>query len=148
MNIEYPSLFQTYPGLIGGLTSIEPNAAEPNPNPNPSPTPGVYICTVLWTQVEDMLKRSFAEFHAQRSHPEALQKLAEGKARLEALRARPWPNSPHATSQQEVEEYFHVSEHIQALTNHIQVSRPPFPCSAPPLAPPPNPLSPYKLHSR
>ncbi|KAL3159262.1 hypothetical protein ABBQ32_011226 [Trebouxia sp. C0010 RCD-2024] len=71
-------------------------------------------------KVEDMLKRSFAEFHAQRSHPEALQKLAEGKARLEALRARPWPNSPQATSQQEVEEYYHLSEHIQALTNHIQ----------------------------
>ena len=68
-----------------------------------------------------MLKRSFAEFHAQRSHPEALQKLAEGKARLEALRAKPWPHSPQATSQQDVEEYYHLSEHIQALTNHIQV---------------------------
>ena len=72
-------------------------------------------------QVEDMLKRSFAEFHAQRSHPEALQKLAEGKAHLEALRGKPWPNSPHGTSQQDVEEYYQLSEHIQALTNHIQV---------------------------
>ena len=68
-----------------------------------------------------MLKRSFAEFHAQRSHPEALQKLAEGKARLEALRARPWPNSPCATSLQDVEEYYYLSDDIQLLTNRIQV---------------------------
>lgn len=77
-------------------------------------------------QVEDMLKRSFAEFHAQRSHPEALQKLAEGKARLDALRAKPWPHSPHATSQQHVQEYYHLSEHICALTTHIQVRHPSF----------------------
>ncbi len=55
------------------------------------------VCVGMCDQVEDMLKRSFAEFHAQRSHPEALQKLAEGKARLDALRAKPWPHSPHAT---------------------------------------------------
>ena len=83
------------------------------------------ICGLMWLQVEDMLKRSFAEFHAQRSHPEALQKLAEGKARLETLRAKPWPSSPHATSQQDVEEYYHLSQHIQALTNHIQASQDP-----------------------
>lgn len=68
-----------------------------------------------------MLKRSFAEFHAQRSHPEALQKLAEGKARLEALRAKPWPHSPLATSQQDVVEYYHLSDRVRALTTHIQV---------------------------
>lgn len=91
-----------------------------------------------------MLKRSFAEFHAQRSHPEALQKLAEGKARLEALRARPWPNSPQATSQQEVEEYYHLSEHIQALTNHIQVSSAPFPYRSCPSAHSYHPCCPHK----
>ena len=68
-----------------------------------------------------MLKRSFAEFHAQRSHPEALQKLAEGKARLDALKAKPWPHSPHSTSQHDVQEYYHLCEHIRALTTHIQV---------------------------
>lgn len=71
-------------------------------------------------KVEDMLKRSFAEFHAQQSHPEALQKLAEGNARLNALRAKPWPHSPYATTQQEVLEYYHISERIQALTSRIQ----------------------------
>ena len=91
-------------------------------------------------QVEDMLKRSFAEFHAQRSHPEALQKLAEGKARLEGLRARPWPNSPLATSQQDVEEYYHLSDHIQMLTRHIQVAAP-FP-QVSLLTPPPPRLAP------
>ena len=81
---------------------------------------------IVCAQVEDMLKRSFAEFHAQRSHPEALQKLAEGKARLDALKAKPWPHSPHATSQQHVQEYYHLSEHIRALTTHIQVGHPSF----------------------
>ncbi len=36
-------------------------------------------------QIEDMLKRSFAEFHAQRAQPEALRALEEGQARLAAL---------------------------------------------------------------
>lgn len=78
----------------------------------------VLVCT----QIEDMLKRSFAEFHAQRSHPEALQKLAEGTSLLQALRAKPWPHSPQGTSQQDVEDYYHLSQHIQSLTAHIQAS--------------------------
>lgn len=49
-------------------------------------------------QVEDMLKRSFAEFHAQRAHPELLQALEKGQAALARLRARPWPASPLATA--------------------------------------------------
>ena len=69
-----------------------------------------------------MLKRSFAEFHAQRSHPEALQKLAEGTALLQALQAKPWPHSLQGTSRQDVEEYYHISQHIQYLTSHIQAS--------------------------
>lgn len=45
-------------------------------------------------QVEDMLRRSFAEFHAQRAQPELLAALEKGRAALGRLRARPWPASP------------------------------------------------------
>ena len=45
-----------------------------------------------------MLKRSFAEFHAQRAQPELLAALERGQGALAALRARPWPASPLATS--------------------------------------------------
>lgn len=79
------------------------------------------ICTKCM-QIEDMLKRSFAEFHAQRSHPEALQKLAEGTSLLQALRGKPWPHSAQGTSQQDVEEYYRISQHIQSLSSHIQAS--------------------------
>ena len=40
---------------------------------------------IVVLQIEDMLKRSFAEFHAQRAQPEALRALEEGQARLAAL---------------------------------------------------------------
>lgn len=41
-----------------------------------------------------MLKRSFAEFHAQRSAPGLAEALAKGRAALQRLNARPWPASP------------------------------------------------------
>lgn len=45
-----------------------------------------------------MLRRSFAEFHAQRAQPELLQALEKGQAALARLHARPWPVSPLETS--------------------------------------------------
>lgn len=58
-------------------------------------------CTALCCdvpQVEDMLKRSFAEFRSQRAQPELLEALEKGQAALARLRSRPWPVSPLATS--------------------------------------------------
>ena len=128
-------------GLTPKSESLAKTVAE-------TPDLGLSLYGSACVQVEDMLKRSFAEFHAQRSHPEALQKLAEGKARLEGLRARPWPNSPLATSQQDVEEYYHLSDHIQMLTNHIQVASPcPRGSLLPPSPPPTTSCTPPPLYS-
>ena len=79
-------------------------------------------------QVEDMLKRSFAEFHAQRAAPEALEALQQGQRRLAQLRARPWPGSPLGTGRQEVEEYHRLNMRIEELSRELQVR--PWPLSA------------------
>ncbi|CAL8471306.1 g10848 [Coccomyxa elongata] len=73
-------------------------------------------------KVEDMLKRSFAEFHAQRAAPEALEGLRAGQQRLAALRARPWPSSFLGTSREAVERYFALSQRIKALSVELQES--------------------------
>lgn len=82
-------------------------------------------------QVEDMLKRSFAEFHAQRAAPEALEGLRLGQQRLAALRARPWPSSFLGTCREAVEQYFSLSQRIEALSVELQVPAHPmkFPSS-------------------
>ena len=69
-----------------------------------------------------MLKRSFAEFHAQRAAPEALEALQAGQERLAQLRARPWPHSFLGTSRRDVEEYHSVGRRIEALSSELQVS--------------------------
>lgn len=66
-------------------------------------------------RVEDMMRRSFAEHHAQRAAPEAAAALARGRAALARLRARPWPASPLGTRREEVEEYAELSERAEAL---------------------------------
>ena len=67
-----------------------------------------------------MLKRSFAEFHAQRAAPEALQALERGQECLAALRARPWPGSLLGTERAEVERYQALSARIEALSAELQ----------------------------
>ncbi len=68
-----------------------------------------------------MLKRSFAEFHAQRAAPEALEGLRAGQLRLAALLMRPWPSSFLGTSREAVERYFGLSQRIEALSVELQV---------------------------
>ena len=70
-----------------------------------------------------MLKRSFAEFHAQRAAPEAREALASGEAALAALRARPWPPSRRGTPRAEVERYWALTQRIEALDALLQVRR-------------------------
>ncbi|KAL4421866.1 hypothetical protein ABPG77_003668 [Micractinium sp. CCAP 211/92] len=71
-------------------------------------------------KVEDMLKRSFAEFHAQRSQPELLQALERGQAALARLRARPWPMSPLGTTREEMEQYCRLCMDIEKLDARLQ----------------------------
>ncbi len=67
-----------------------------------------------------MLKRSFAEFHAQRAAPEALEALQRGQERLAELRGRPWPGSVLGTPRAAVEEYCALSRRIEALSLKLQ----------------------------
>lgn len=71
-------------------------------------------------KVEDMLKKSFAEFHAQRAVPEVARALEKGRRMLGKMRARQWPVSPLGTSREEVEEYAEVCEGIAGLDGQLQ----------------------------
>ena len=68
-----------------------------------------------------MLRRSFAEFHAQQAAPEALEALRVGQERLAQLRARPWPHSFLGTSRRDVEEYHSAGRRIEELSSELQV---------------------------
>jgi antiviral helicase SKI2 len=71
-------------------------------------------------KVEDMLRRSFAEFHAQRSAPEDKAAVALGHRALEKLRDKPWPETPTSLSRQEVEEYVDLSMNVERISSVIQ----------------------------
>jgi antiviral helicase SKI2 len=71
-------------------------------------------------KVEDMLKRSFAEFHSQRAAPEAQVALKKGQDALRRLRARPWPISPLGTTREDVEHYAEVAAAAESLGNEVQ----------------------------
>lgn len=71
-------------------------------------------------KVEDMMKRSFAEFHAQKAIPDGLLAIKRGEAALQQLRTRAWPVSPLGTSREEVEEYVDMSMTADALGQQVQ----------------------------
>ncbi len=74
-----------------------------------------------------MLKRSFAEFHAQRAAPEAREALAAGEAALAALRAWPWPASRRGTGRPEVERYVALTRRVESLGALLQARLRPAP---------------------
>ena len=71
-------------------------------------------------KVEDMLKRSFAEFHSQRAAPDAQNALKRGQDALRRLRSRPWPISPIGTTREEVEQYAEVAAAAERLAVEVQ----------------------------
>ena len=71
-------------------------------------------------KVEDMLKRSFAEFHSQRAAPEAAEALKRGQDALRRLRARPWPVSPLGTGRAAVEGYAEIAALAESLGADVQ----------------------------
>lgn len=89
-------------------------------------TVGDFSCSISSTlnvlQVEDMLKRSFAEFRAQSAAPEQQALLVKGQAALEALRAHPWPHSMQGTSRGDVEQFYSLCHRIEQLGADVQVS--------------------------
>jgi hypothetical protein len=68
-----------------------------------------------------MLKRSFAEFHAQKAQPEQLAELEAGRALAAAYAARPWPPCYVGCSRAEVEEYHEVCAAMEGLQEAVQV---------------------------
>ncbi|GFR45795.1 hypothetical protein Agub_g7250, partial [Astrephomene gubernaculifera] len=71
-------------------------------------------------KVEDMLKRSFAEFHAQRSAPAGAAELAALTSQLAAAGAAGWPATGLGCSREEVEEYVGVCEEIEEMEGRLQ----------------------------
>ena len=69
------------------------------------------------------MKRSFAEFHAQRSAPELLQAVQQGQRQLATLRKRSWPHSLLGTTREEVNAFYEASQKIQELSASLQVCR-------------------------
>lgn len=68
-----------------------------------------------------MLKRSFAEFHAQKAQPEALSALKKGQSALGRLQQKAFPESAFGTTKAEVEEFHAVTMAIKDLSE-VQVS--------------------------
>lgn len=71
-------------------------------------------------KVEDMLKRSFAEWRAQRSMPKGQKQLEEVERRLTRTMLIPWPQCIAGCSKEEVEDYLHVTIKIEELNAKIQ----------------------------
>jgi len=71
-------------------------------------------------KVEDMLKKSFAEFHAQRAVPEVAKALEKGRRMLRKMKERQWPLSLSGTVREEVEKYAEVCEGIAGLDGRLQ----------------------------
>ena len=71
-------------------------------------------------KVEDMMRRSFAEFHAQRSAPDDKAAVVLGQKALEKLREKPWPETPSSLTREEVEEYVDLSMDIERISSMIQ----------------------------
>ncbi len=71
-------------------------------------------------KVEDMLRRSFAEFHAQRSAPEDRAAIELGQKALQKMYDMPWPTSPSMLTKEEVEEYVDLSMNIERITEILQ----------------------------
>jgi hypothetical protein len=67
-----------------------------------------------------MLKRSFAEFHAQRAQPGQAAGLAAGEAQLAALEAAPWPPCLCGADRGAITHYWHLSRQIEELNETVQ----------------------------
>lgn len=76
---------------------------------------------VIARQVEDMLKRSFAEFHAQKAQPESLLAMEKGQAALAKIRAKSFPQAFMGTTRDDIRQYHYISQDIDDLSLELQV---------------------------
>lgn len=59
----------------------------------------------MHSQVEDMLKRSFAEHHAQKAQPGNIAQVEKAEHAIKALQNREWPTCYKNCSREEIEGY-------------------------------------------
>lgn len=71
-------------------------------------------------KVEDMLRRSFAEFHAQRAQPGKSAALAAGQAQLAAYTNTPWPQCIQGCDRSVVERYCELGAAVEDLNQQLQ----------------------------
>lgn len=69
-----------------------------------------------------MLKRSFAEFHAQKAQPESLEAMEKGQAALARVRAQPFPDSLLGTTREDVTDYHNITQDIEDISKELQVT--------------------------
>jgi antiviral helicase SKI2 len=82
----------------------------------------VSVCTpAISAQVEDMLRRSFAEFHAQRAQPGKSAALAAGQAQLAAYQASRWPGCVRGCERGELTQYVALGQQIDDISSQLQV---------------------------
>ena len=72
-------------------------------------------------QVEDMLKRSFAESRAQMAAPGTQTSITAARDELAALQQRPWPPGALGTTREQVDAFHAACMRLQYLTLHMQV---------------------------
>jgi antiviral helicase SKI2 len=68
-----------------------------------------------------MLRRSFAEFHAQRAQPGKSAALAAGQAQLAAYQATHWPACVRGCDRRELEQYVSLGQRIDDISSELQV---------------------------
>jgi len=81
------------------------------------------ICSLLRVEdlkVEDMMKRSFAEFHAQRAAGESAQVLRRAEAALSRLRGREWPGAGGEDDRELFRRYCSLGLKIARLSREVQ----------------------------
>eukprot|EP00775_Hariotina_reticulata_P010880 gene10880-11034_t len=71
-------------------------------------------------KVEDMLRRSFAEFHAQRAQPGKSAALAAGQARLAEYAAMAWPACIKGCDRHQLETFVSLGQRIDDISEQLQ----------------------------
>ena len=66
-------------------------------------------------QVEEMLKRSFAEFHAQKAIGGHLRKIERLDAALKALKAKDWPDCPGDCTKTSLRQYYELHRRLNEM---------------------------------
>lgn len=111
--LSHPQLFPTPTTASHTHTSshtIIPFSTPLLPSPSHPPT-----------QIEDILKRSFAEFYSQRATPELVHAVHAGSDVLARLQAAAWPVSHVGSTREEVGRLYRLTQELrEAQTSAVK----------------------------